>query len=194
MALLPLATPADLEARSIDTSAADSVAAFLDAASAAVREAAGAPISRGTVTIDLVGSTEKSLRLPGQPIVSVESVDLDGVEVNDWRLVGGSLWRSLGWRRREPSVVTVEYTCGLEEVPADIVDLVCAMVGAALSRSAEGGYESRGDLVAERIDDYSTQYASDVATRSAGPMELPPLTERRLRNRFGGGAAVLSTR
>lgn len=195
MALEPLATVDDLAALKIDTSDAALVTELLAAASSAVREAAGSPITQGTWTLELPGDRDRSLRLPAQPVVSVDAVLIDDREVTDWRLVGGQLWRAGGWSGGFlPSLVTVTYTAGLPSAPPDIVNLVCSMVGAALTLANESGYESRGDVVSERVDDYSVQYASDVATRSAGPLELPPLTVERLRNRFGGGATVVSPR
>lgn len=195
--MAPLATTADLTARGIDTSDTTAVTALLDAASAEVRNAAGVPISRETFTVDVPGRPEQWMTLPGQPIVSVADVLLDGdaLDDSDWRLVGGRIWRRRGWQARagEPSVVTMTITGGLDPVPADIVDLVCSMVGAALTRMAEEGYETRGDLVGVRIDDYSEQYQSSAEDRLAGVMELPSRTRRRLASRFGGGAAVVRT-
>lgn len=189
MALPDLATTADLTARGMDATDAD---AFLASASAAIRDAAGVPITRGTFTVKLTGFPDRPLRLPAQPIVSVDSVEIDGTAVTDWKLVSGRLWRRCGWARchDEPSTITVTQTCGLTEVPADIVDLACSLVGLARKMAASGEYASRGDLVGVRIDDYGENY-SQAIRQLAGPLELPDGTRARLRARFGGGATVI---
>src|SRR5690606_39459193 len=43
----------------------------------------------------------------------------------------------------------VTLTAGYEEVPADIVDLVCSMVGYAMAEAEGGGYARRSDLRSE---------------------------------------------
>lgn len=193
----PLATTTDLDDRGITHSSEYTLETLLAAASAEVRNAAGVPISRETWTADLPGRPEQWMTLPGQPIRSVADVQLDGEALadNEWKLVGGRLWRRRGWQRCswEPSVVTLTITGGLTPVPEDIVDLVCSMVGAAVTRIAEG-YETTDREAAIRIDDYSEQPPSlSTEARTAGPMELPPATRRRLAARFGGGAAVVRT-
>ena len=193
----PLATPADLEARGIDTTDSALVAALLDAASAAVRNAAGVPISETAATIELPSPTGRRVDLPA-PVRSVESVLVDGDPVEGWRLVGRSVWRDAGWQApgAVPSVVSVTLTFGLATVPADIVDLVCNLVGAGVAHAASG-YASRSSVVSERerIDDYehSRQYAQGEEATSS-PMELPPRTVSMLRRRFGGSARVVVVR
>lgn len=207
MALTPLATTADLTARGIETSETGKVDAFLQSASDEIRHAAGVPITQETVTIEIPGVCDQWLHLPGQPVTSVSSVEIDGEAVTDYKLVGGHLWRRKGWQDAstdsaffgvvwawEPVNVTVALTGGLTEVPTDIVDLVCAMVGHALAESDDGGYASRGDLTSARIDDYSEQYAGTATTKLAGPMELPEATRQRLRARFGGNAGLVRSR
>ncbi|MFB9926320.1 hypothetical protein ACFORO_42495 [Amycolatopsis halotolerans] len=173
----------------------DGAAAFLTAVSAAVRDAAGVPITRGTFTFDGGGTPEQYLTLPAQPIVSVDAAAIDGVSVTDYKLIDGRLWRRLGWSHScEPSVITVTQTCGLETVPADIVDLVCSLVGLAMANAEDGGYSSRGDLTQLRIDDYSEGYNSSASGRLAGVIELPDATRNRLRARFGSAAGFVGFR
>lgn len=194
MALDPLATTADLTARKIDTTDTVLVAALLAAASSAVREAAGASISRETFTVKLPTVPGRRLRLPGAPVVSATDVLLDGEPVTDAVLRAGSLWRSCHWQKPDaiPSEVTVTVTAGLLEVPADVIDLVCNLVAAGLAHAAEG-YEGTPNVAYEDIDDYRVGYRQgDEATVSK--MELPPATRTMLRRRFGGGVAVLVTR
>lgn len=197
MALALLAADTDLSARGIDVSDTERVAALLAAASSVVREAAGVPISQTTATIGLVSPTSRNLKLP-PPVQSVSQVQINGTSITDWVLVGNDVWRECHWTRPGgiPVEVQVSATFGLAEVPADIVDLVCNLVGAGMTH-AESGYESRAGVTArrERIDDYDTSQSfasgNDALT---SPMELSPATKAALRARFGGGATVVDTR
>lgn len=197
MPLAPLATVADLEARGVTVAASESgpVAVFLNVASALVRDAAGAPISQLTSTVTLDGTRASRLRLPGQPVRSVTTVEIDGAPVADWRLSNGSLWRACGWQSDHgPSEVSVTYVHGFPAVPADIVDLVCRLAARALvalrSGSDTAGLADRV-AVSERIGDYSATYSyvdqfSDV--------ELPTYKRDQLAARFGGVADVVRSR
>jgi len=197
VALDPLATVADLEARglTVEPSEADIVGTYLDIASTAVREAAGTPISETTSTIELEGAAGQWLTLPGLPISSVASVELDGVPVTDWRLRSHRLWRAAGWTGCDgPSEVEVIQTHGLPTVPSDIVDLVCRMAAAALVayRSEDGGAGiAAGNITSERIGDYAVTYGNDGRITE---MELPQYWRDRLEARFGGGAQLLRSR
>ncbi|RMB81281.1 hypothetical protein [Streptomyces shenzhenensis] len=197
MALAPLATLADLTARglTVDASETGIVGVYLDVASAAVREAAGTPISRTTSTLSLEGPTGQWLTLPGPPIASVASVAIDGRPVTDWRLRSERLWRAAGWSGWEPSEVEVTQTHGLVDVPVDIVDLVCRMTAAALVayRSEDGGEGLAADreVTSERLGDWSVTYGSDGRITE---MELTPFWRERLLARFGGSVVALRSR
>ncbi|MFI2367300.1 hypothetical protein [Streptomyces sp. NPDC018833] len=198
MALDPLAAVADLEARglTIDPSESALVAVYLDVASQAVREAAGVPISETTSTVTLEGEHGQWLRLPGLPVSSVATVELDGEAVTDWRLRSGMLWRAAGWTNCDgPSEVEVTYTHGLLVVQSDIVDLVCRMVAAALTayRSLETGEALSADKVvtSERIGDYAVTFANDGRVTE---MDLPQYWRERLAARFGGGISSARSR
>lgn len=199
MALEPLATTADLTARGITWTQPDedaAIAAFLDEASAAVRDAAGVPISEATSTVTVAGERDRWLRLPGPPVTAVHTVDIDGDTVTDWRLSRGALWRRAGWQPTdEPSAVTVEQTHGLAEVPADIVGMVCSMVGMAV-RALHSSSDGAGpaplphDVVSVGIDDYRIAFRQD-GDRGLTVFTIPARVRMRLRSRFGGGAAML---
>lgn len=197
MALDPLATVADLEARGFTVEASETSLAgiYLGIASAAVREAAGVPISRTTSTITLEGPRGQWLRLPGLPIVSVASVSIDGVTVTDWLLRSERLWRACGWTGCEPSEVQVTQTHGLLDVPEDIVDLVCRMAasGIVAVRSADGGTALAGskEITSERLGDWSVTYGADGRITE---MDLPQYWRERLQARFGGGIDMLMSR
>lgn len=197
MALNPLATVADCTARGLvlDASETDLMGVYLDTASAAVREAAGVPISQTTSTLVLEGETGQWLRLPGQPVTAVTTVAIDGAVVTDWRLRSGMLWRAGGWTAADgPSDVTVTYIHGLPTVPADIVDLVCRIAAATLIayRAEDGGTGlAAKDERSVRIGDYAVTYGDDGRITE---MELPDYLRERLAARFGGGAELVRSR
>ncbi|MCI4045128.1 hypothetical protein [Streptomyces sp. TRM75563] len=197
MALEPLATVADLVALGMTVEDDETTIAerYLTVASAAVRDAAGAPISETTSTVKVEGEADQRLRLPGPPVTDVDTVLLDNVAVTDWRLRTDRLWRFGGWTAPDgPSEVTVTYTHGLPEVPPDIVDLVCRMVAAALSayRADDNGEGlAAGNITSERLGDWAVTYGSDGLITE---MELPSYLHERLSARFGGGASLLRSR
>ena len=189
MALAPLATVADLQTRGVDVIDASRADAELAAASEAIRDAAGCPISEVTATVAIPAPSGQWLDLPAMT-TAVASVEIDGEAIADYVRQGSQLWRASGWRScGAPVSVDVTLTFGLAEVPADIVRLVCDLAEAAILTS---GANPAG-AVAESIDDYRVQYATgDDAAVSA--TEIPPRTRAWLRQRFGGGAFVVSPR
>jgi hypothetical protein len=197
MALAALATVADLAARGLAVTAEETTVAetYLRVASAAVREAAGTPISQTTSTLTLEGPVTEWMSLPGQPVTAVSAVTVDGEAVTDWRLRGGRLWRAGGWSRGwGPSEVEVAQTHGLAAVPEDIVDLVCRITGTALAdyrADPEGAGVAAGDIRSERIGDYAVTYGSEGLITS---MELPDYLRERLAARFGDGASMVTSR
>jgi hypothetical protein len=198
MALDPLATLADLADRGLTVEAGTETTVattYLYVASTAVREAAGVPISQATSTISLEGEAGEWLTLPGPPILSVASVEIDGETVTDWRLRNHRLWRACGWAPGcGPSEVEVVQTHGLAVVPSDIVDLVCRIAATAFAdyrSDPDGAGLAAGDIRAERIGDYSVTYGSSGLITS---MELPDYLRERLAARFGGGVAVVRSR
>ena len=197
MALAPLATVDDLEARglTVDPGEVGIVNVYLGVASAAVREAAGTAITRTTSTLTLEGVPGQRLTLPGPPIVSVDAVAVDGRAVTDWRLRSERLWRAAGWSGIEPSEVEVTYTHGLLSVPDDIIDLVCRAVAAALVayRSEDGGTGLAADkeITSERLGDWSVTYGADGRVTE---MELTQAWRDRLAARFGNSITALMSR
>jgi hypothetical protein len=183
-----LATTADLSARGITTG---SMTVALDVASAAIRDAAGATISRATSTVVVNASRGNLLSLPG-PVISVASVLLDGdaVDADDYEVLPNGLWSHCGWGVA-PVPVTVTYTHGLAAVPVDIVDLTCVLAKAWLDHVAAGAGSVAG-LTSARIDDAAETY-SDEAAGQVSPVYLPEVTRNWLAGRFGGGAVVVAT-
>jgi hypothetical protein len=199
VALAPLAIQADLAARGVD---ANPVLAgkMLDAASRAVREAAGSVISQETSTIAIPGVKGRYLQLPSQPVRSVSAVLIDGAAVTDYKLTAGALWRYYGWMWPSatwspgiwacaPTEVTVTMTHGMD-VPEDIVQLVCNLAIAGINTAARA---PEAGVTEEAIDDHRTVYATG-ADAAASVFELPDRTRLMLATRFGGGANVTAER
>lgn len=205
MPLDPLATTDDLDVRGVDITDTAKVTAMLDAASAAIRDAAGSTISLETSTITIPGSSEEYLLLPGL-VRSVTSISVDGTALTtgDYTVVGSQVWRFGGWQSRltsetsfflpadryRPGLVTVTYVHGYTEVPADIVDLCCDLATAGLL-----GNPSAADprVTSESVDDYRVGFATgDDAVASV--FELPERTKAWLRQRFGSQTYVTGSR
>lgn len=194
MPLDPLATSDDLAARGITVPDAMDSDTLLASASAAVREAAGSTITVTTSTITIQGGDEEWLTLPG-PVRSVAAVTVNGAAVTDYTVIGDRLWRWGGWRVRlsyetsfllprdafQPSQVSVTYTHGYDECPADIIDLVCELVG----QRAAGGYDTDPRVTSEAVDDYRVGYDQ---TASSGAVSVAKRDE--LRARFSASAYV----
>jgi hypothetical protein len=184
MALDPLATIADLEARgvTVDPSETAVVGTYLDVASSLIRQAAGSTISAVESTITLEGRGGR-LPLPGQPVTAVSAVSVNGVAVTDYKLLSGWLAAPCGFHTAD--LVTITYTHGLPNVPADIIDLACRLAGQALAAYRSGDPTPRA-VTSERIGDYSVTYA-DTDT---GNMTLSDSQVSRLAARFGSGGGV----
>jgi hypothetical protein len=195
VALDPLASKSDLEKRGVDVDS-DAATPALAAASAAVRDAAGCPISSVTSTVTLDAVQGCWLQLPGGPVTAVTEVLVGSTDVTDDVSLrfGGRLYLDSGWYEGTypGDEITVTYTHGLAEVPADIVDLVCALAAASIKAAADD-YASQTNVASEAIDDYRVTYV-DASAASASVVELPERTRRSLAARFGGGAHVTGTR
>nr|WP_157167549.1 hypothetical protein [Streptomyces typhae] len=193
----PLATVADLEARGLAIAPEEValVGVFLEEASAAVREAAGVPISQTTSTLVLEGAAGPWLTLPGPPIQSVSAVEADGQPVTGWRLRSNRLWLAGGWSTGgEPSEVTVTQTHGLPAVPADLVGLVCRIAAAVLVHlraQPDGEGLAAKDIRSERIGDYAVTYGDSGRITE---IELPQYLREQLAARFGGGTSMVRFR
>lgn len=193
MTLSNLAVSADLTARGITPTAVHTT--MLAVASSIVRAAAGGPILSTTSTVTLWASDASQwLPLPGSPVTAVSSVVHDGdtLAATDYKLVDGRLWGYTPWGTDcEPIKTVVTLTHGLAAVPAWVVQLVCDLTILGAAAAPEGARDPR--VIAERIDDYAVTFAPG-AEGVASAMELPALTKRALRAKFGGGAGVVSHR
>lgn len=185
MALDPLAQTTDLP--TAWQGHADAARA-LNIASSAIRDAAGAVISEVTSTLNLNALWDTFLPLPG-PITAVTAVTVNGSAVDSYTIEDGGLYLCGGWSGGD---ISVTFTHGLAEVPADIVELTCDLAVAWLQHRATGGGSTAG-LTSARIDDAAETYSAEAAGQ-VSPVFIPEATRRWLANRFGGGALVAGTR
>lgn len=208
MPLPLLAAVADVEARLPGGVTIDPVrvSALLADASAAVRSYTKQDFSvlQSTDGVRPIGSR---LRLPQQPVVSVESVGVvlpgsppsslvmvpgwywDGVSNEVWlaepgeiinlpeELAGFLLWRT--------PMYQVLYTHGYSPVPGVVVGVVCAMVIRVCT--APGG----GGVVSESVGEYSYRL-SDVAVQ--GPMMLSESEKEALNSYRAGRSSTVELR
>lgn len=178
------------------------VGRLIRSASAAVCNAAGAPIIQSTSTVTLTAFDGQLLRLPGLPVQSVQSVIAteDGSVITDWVLVASGLYRRSGWGMSDapgmdgPLTVTVTYTHGYAAVPDDIAELVVSVVIAGLEafRSGDLGLNN-GRVSSVGVDDYKESYATGLEVEAVTPMTLPSRTRHWLAARFGNGSQVVKT-
>lgn len=186
--LMPLASKDDLEKRGLPTDPPDLLNVLLASVSAAVREAAGVPISAVSTVITLAGTREQFLQLPVAPVVSVDSVTIEGMPVTGWKLRDGRLWCASGWGGQSRDV-EVELTYGYLTVPADIVQLVCSFVGAGMISAQDGDLVRDRGLAYTSIDDFREGYRTGDS-EIVDVTELPDRVKNSLRARFSGSAHV----
>lgn len=190
-----LATVADVEAllgRTLTLAESNHVTTMLDSASEAVREAAGQQFTRATSTVTLPVSDGTRLVLPQRPVVSVQSVSVDGTTDTSWALVSGELRRAGGWMLRSlPGRVTVTYTHGYAAVPRPVRDLVATLAVAAMEKASSGALGSGARQEAISGDSYSVTYAAPKDA-TISPFELPDRTRQWLRQSYGHGDAYVA--
>lgn len=192
-----LATVEDIEVRlgrTLSAEEADQVEALLDDVSAAVRAYIGQSVDTDEQTARL-RVRNGTIRLPRIPVTEVESVaDMDGNDIDfTWHAgqvvtLGASF--TDGWSieptRAGNTWVDVTYTAGWGTVPADLVAVVCQIVGRAFGRPAD----STG-LTSESIAGYSYSVGGAAA---AGPLGMLADEKAVLdRYRIPGGTAYLAS-
>lgn len=184
-----LATPADLAALlQIDEAELHVPAATLliECATAVVQEAAGQRIVRASSTATLEPSPGRWLWLPQIPVVSVESVSLDGTALaeGDFQVRSHRLWRETGWQllTSPPTEVVVAYTHGYADGAQELQRARQAVVALA---GAVYGNPSGASRV--QIDDYAVAYEA-MASR----MEAAPYLRDGLRRFYGRSAGLIT--
>ena len=181
-----LATVKDLDSYGIEYADEKLAGKLLESVSAAVRDAAGCPITRGEYTVTIPGETSRRLDLPMRPVISVSRVLMDGEETGDWKLLGNACTgKACGaCRTWSPVPSPSPMLAGYDPVPPDIVRLVCSMVAAGLVQQSNGGPGAHRDESYARIDDVQIGYRQGDS-EIIDALELPEGTKRALRNRFG---------
>jgi hypothetical protein len=184
VALELLASADDLSGRlgrGLTAAESDRAELLLADASAAVRSYTGQHISRNETTsrLRVKGGT---VRLPQRPVIDVSSVtDLDGDPVGMTWLAGDRLvvLNTYGYEW-----VDVTYTYGYEEIPGEIVAVVCQIAGRAFGRPPdETGMQS------ETIGQYSYTVGAAAAAGGLGLLSDERAVLDRYR-RVGGTAWV----
>lgn len=195
LTMSPLATLKDLDNNGIDHADNDALAErLLESVSAQLRDAAGSPISLGEYTFTIPSEQSRKLDLPCRPVRNVSKVLVDGEETTGWRLFGSAIYRDEPWGPYGgiPVPVTITATIGCDPIPADIIRLACAYVAAGLRQHKDGGPGNRRGVAYERIDDYQIGFIqSGDAVDAIDDMELPEMTRKRLRSRFGSSAVSI---
>lgn len=169
--LLPFATAEDFGNRlGLTLTPAEIARAswLLAKASGEIRDELGLAIS--LVTNDILnrsGTTDERIVLPERPVVSVSSIQLAGVEISDWYLVGNTIvrrgittvwsgivddgystYRGFGY---ESQPLRIVYTHGFPEIPDRVSAITCEMVARV--------WVNPGSLIQENIGPVQTTYA-----------------------------------
>ncbi|HEX9991349.1 MAG TPA: hypothetical protein VGB14_00335 [Acidimicrobiales bacterium] len=152
-----LASLADLQARFTITDT-DRAEVYLAEADAIVKAVTGQTIELvegDTATLDSYG--RRRLQLPQLPVVDVTAVAVDGRSLlageYTWDTAGG-LWRPGRWPTGG-RIVTVTYSHGYEDVPAELVGVVCRI---AYRMLRSGDPAPSGAVKAKSVADYSVTY------------------------------------
>lgn len=182
----PLATADDLAGRlgrTLTDAETDQAELLLADASAAVRAYCGQQFSLAeqTTRIRVRGGV---IRLPQRPIASIDAVaDPDGNDLDFTWYAGDRVVLSSPWAA---TWADVTYTAGYEEIPADIVAVVCQIAGRALGRPAD-----QTGLSSETIGQYSYSVGGAAAAGALGMLADERAVLDRYR-RVGGIASVLA--
>ena len=169
--------------------------AVLEAATTFLRSEIGAHIYPPvTATFDdKVACGEQWIHLPQRPVVSVASVDVNGVAIDPsrWDLVDGCLFVDSPVRSaRRFATVAVTFTYGFTTVPDDIREH-CLVVAAQMLAELEfsGSLTSAGiQSRSESIDDHDESVSYETGPGANSTVELPRKVAERLRARYGQGS------
>ena len=196
MAADMLATPQDLASLlqldydSLTPAQQATMTMLVELATAKVQRAAGGQRiveATSTAVIDVEPwHCDEYLALPQMPVRSVESVEIDGNPISDWRLSAQKLWRASGWRGNwsEPTQVKVTYTHGYQ--PGSQWLQLARDVTLSLARM---GFGNPGGVMSEAIDDYRVTYAEADAR-----MEMTEHMRQAIADAYGISAYVTGSR
>lgn len=172
------------------------VAALLDDASTALRDAIGwqvYPAVTATLVTRVDGGRWLSLPPATSSVASVSiktDPTLAGVAYGGWEVVDGGLYRHCGWPCGTASITA---TFGYAAAPDTLKRWAVALAGAAFAAAERTGGLG-GGVTAVAIDDFRAQIDA-AGGASAAAMDIPPAVVDRLRASFGlGGALVVGER
>lgn len=159
---------------------------LIEGATALVQQICGQRLVQATSTVMLEAPADRWLWLPEQPVISVQSVSVDGVELDTdaWSLRTGRIYRHYGWLRGYlmPPLVEVEYTHGY--APGDQRLQLARSVVISLVRA---GFTNPAGVTREQIGDVSTAF--DIASTQ---MELTPFVRQALLREYGRPAGSVA--
>lgn len=198
---MSFATISDVEARLGRTLTSDEqtqMTALLADATGYLQSVIGQKVEGATTTIkERAPWGNLRVVLPEMPVRSVDTVELDGVEltaVTEWEwdgertitILGGYTTTTLRY-----AVLEVTYTHGTTAIPADLAQITCALALQAFQQLKRTGSLDHGAIQSERIDDYSISY--QVGSHAPG-MSVPDHVASRLRAKYGAGSYVVGSR
>jgi hypothetical protein len=157
----PLATPEQLAARMTATATPERVDAALTDASATVRSYTGQHFTRAVTTDTLASHCCAQVRLPQRPVQEVLDV-LVGDVVATWRF-NGTDRVDITWPRAGAWYAAVTYDHGYDEIPDDIVAVVCNVAARSLASPPE-----RAGMTQQSITNYSESFGSVGASGPVG--------------------------
>lgn len=163
------------------------VTAMLEDASAHLRDVIGQqvfPSSQASFTVRL-GRGRSSVTLPQQPVRSVDKVLVNGAEIE---VDSDDVAVYVGCGARK---VTVTFTFGYDEPPAELATWACVLASQALSMVEEMGTLGGGGVSSISIDDYRKAWANGGDQTG---YSLPRRVEELLQQRYGTAAYVTSER
>lgn len=168
-----------LTGRTFTAAQEDQVVALLDAASAYLRGVIGQevyPATESTYTAYPLGGRED---LPQWPVVSVDTVERDGVEI-DYTYRPGYI------KVAGDDPVDITFTWGYESVPPELTRLTCVLVAQSLAVLEAGVGLNAGGISSVAIDDFKVSFAEGGAGTG---MTLTPHATAAVRQQFGRGSA-----
>lgn len=170
MALDPLASTTDVAlrlGRELTDAEGDRMEAILADASASVRAYTGQQFTEATTT-DTFRVRRNVVVLPQRPVTAVSDAGgvyyrWDGLDRVHFSMGSADSFEWEPWIGGGPRTVTITYSHGYDEIPADIVGVVCSIALRAWGRKPEDG-----GLQQESIAGYSYSVGSAGAAGGFG--------------------------
>lgn len=182
--------------RVFDAASLDAVELMLEDASAHLRGIIGFqvwPQDQVQFTVPLHIRLDRRIKLPLQPVVSVDQVSIEGqvLDVADDGVYVYLDWpslRGLIFPCGRPPLCTVKFTAGYADPPAELVTWTCVLASQALSAVEELKMLGGGGVSSIGIDDYRKSWANGA--EGVG-FSIPERIEEQLRERYGTTVTVV---